>query len=733
MGGDSIKKLFEKLYLRLFFLLSILISVGVIAYVLFISQLFRDYVISDIERYHQNRAEQAIDNLEVVLQNLNTFGWVVYFDPDIRAWMNLISPDVERNALYTYYASMRTRRMISAEPLISHACLINSNMQQVLSLRTGLIPFDINADDEVYAAISGDSSFHTVSRFEYNNRSYITMIFSSTQAASRRGSQLVLFIDVNDLHYHLLHSEGQSTVIKDADGNIMVGTLDDNKSRILIEYREQGIGESYITSDSNIVNTVPMRSQPWTVYFITPIDELMMQADTMNNIMLIAAVLMLIIQITIIFWSSRRTYRPFNLLAAKVRSKMQKDNIMPDHLVIEEGFNRLENSLQSMEAVVAQHDELMKSDTFRSWITTGCLNPVEHGYIKRTSTLLDYNNIIMVIIRISAYPADVSQKLFREISSILIECLGDISCETVDLGTDFLVAMIGCDNEAQRNKILKSISVTDKKLNLQAKLRHVIAVSDCLKKDADMKAVCEHVYELTTLKFLQGSEKIYTEDDYTEYLSQIHPLTEYNAMQQLIESIKLGHVDDVSPNLAKLTGWLLTLPYKECRFQLVSSIYLLLKTFNKLAHLECFDDILEFVDTFETVNDLIEWLEQELIDITVAFADKDSVRRKEEMLTRVVTYMEENLSNPMLSTEEIASYVSLSPGYLRQIYKDVYGVSISEQILASRIKEVKNLLVTTDKTMTEIAELTGFQTKSHFFTAFKKNTGVTPSGYRKLK
>ncbi|WP_420871922.1 helix-turn-helix transcriptional regulator [Cohnella rhizosphaerae] len=57
-------------------------------------------------------------------------------------------------------------------------------------------------------------------------------------------------------------------------------------------------------------------------------------------------------------------------------------------------------------------------------------------------------------------------------------------------------------------------------------------------------------------------------------------------------------------------------------------------------------------------------------------------------------------------------------------------MTLSEYILQERIAKVKELLATTDWTVTDIGERAGFQTKSHFFTIFKKATGLTPSQYR---
>ncbi|MFU1797576.1 helix-turn-helix transcriptional regulator [Paenibacillus azoreducens] len=90
--------------------------------------------------------------------------------------------------------------------------------------------------------------------------------------------------------------------------------------------------------------------------------------------------------------------------------------------------------------------------------------------------------------------------------------------------------------------------------------------------------------------------------------------------------------------------------------------------------------------------------------------------------------MHYHIHDPMLSVD--AEHVSLSKKYVRQLFDEVRGVSLSSYILNARIDKVKELLRNTDLPITDISQQSGFQTKSHFFTAFKKAMGMTPSQYR---
>ena len=105
-------------------------------------------------------------------------------------------------------------------------------------------------------------------------------------------------------------------------------------------------------------------------------------------------------------------------------------------------------------------------------------------------------------------------------------------------------------------------------------------------------------------------------------------------------------------------------------------------------------------------------------------------RKKVELVKRVKTLIDQNLSDRSLGTEKIASEVGLSAGYLRELFKNAEGVSLLEYMGRKRLEVAKNLLQTTDLPVREVCDRAGFLNYSYFITYFKKNTGYTPKEYR---
>lgn len=90
-------------------------------------------------------------------------------------------------------------------------------------------------------------------------------------------------------------------------------------------------------------------------------------------------------------------------------------------------------------------------------------------------------------------------------------------------------------------------------------------------------------------------------------------------------------------------------------------------------------------------------------------------------------------SNPQLhwNVSQMAKDLHLSSGYLQMIYKDMFGVSCMDDVIESRIRLAQDYLISTAKSVSQIADDCGYNNVEHFCRQFKKVIGCTPGNYRK--
>ncbi len=84
-----------------------------------------------------------------------------------------------------------------------------------------------------------------------------------------------------------------------------------------------------------------------------------------------------------------------------------------------------------------------------------------------------------------------------------------------------------------------------------------------------------------------------------------------------------------------------------------------------------------------------------------------------------------------IAIEDLLEITHLSKSYYLDMFRQYIGTTPHNYLLSSRITKAKEMLETTDKSITQIADETGFRDVSAFSVRFSKMTGQSPSQYRK--
>ncbi len=80
----------------------------------------------------------------------------------------------------------------------------------------------------------------------------------------------------------------------------------------------------------------------------------------------------------------------------------------------------------------------------------------------------------------------------------------------------------------------------------------------------------------------------------------------------------------------------------------------------------------------------------------------------------------------------LASIACMSESKLKSCFKRQFGCSVTQYIQGRRMSQAEHLLIDTDFTMGQIAQMIGYSTSSRFAGLFKKSTGILPIEYRKI-
>jgi AraC family transcriptional regulator len=111
---------------------------------------------------------------------------------------------------------------------------------------------------------------------------------------------------------------------------------------------------------------------------------------------------------------------------------------------------------------------------------------------------------------------------------------------------------------------------------------------------------------------------------------------------------------------------------------------------------------------------------------------KPSEQLSNVQLAHVVTYIDENLESE-LSLAELALVANMNLYRFARAFKQTIGLSPHQYVLKQRIERAKILLINTDLTLHAVGYQLGFSSQSHFTTAFRRSTGMTPKAFRAVQ
>jgi LacI family transcriptional regulator len=86
-----------------------------------------------------------------------------------------------------------------------------------------------------------------------------------------------------------------------------------------------------------------------------------------------------------------------------------------------------------------------------------------------------------------------------------------------------------------------------------------------------------------------------------------------------------------------------------------------------------------------------------------------------------------------IDVSHMAAAIGLSRSFLERGFRQYLGRSPKAEIMRVRVERAKQLLIDTDKTSENLAKRCGFASLDYFTKAFRREVGMTPLAYRKLR
>ena len=104
----------------------------------------------------------------------------------------------------------------------------------------------------------------------------------------------------------------------------------------------------------------------------------------------------------------------------------------------------------------------------------------------------------------------------------------------------------------------------------------------------------------------------------------------------------------------------------------------------------------------------------------------------DDTLLAIKQYVRAHFADPQLSVTALAEQFGMSPNSVSKLFSRKAGMGVLQYIHKIRIENACNLILSTELTLSEVAQRVGYTSSLTFTRAFKARYHMSPSEWRKL-
>ncbi|WP_436242988.1 AraC family transcriptional regulator [Paenibacillus sp. LjRoot56] len=730
----------------------IAVSLLTLVFTVFLSQQFSKSAMDETDKSNQVKINQIVKTSEFTLQKLRQFALRIYSDQSIALWINMGKD--EYSPLTLDKAATSVRGFMSSEPFIRGIYLINFNIDQIYTSESSIYTTKDFYDQTMLDYIKNQKTpYLQYVNHEVGGESFLALVVPAAGPNQNfQGFVAILFSKplLNENMLQISADDLNKIYIEGKNKEFILGNTDPALTKALMEIDKSAVDQGWKWKFGNETWSIQSERFPvegWNIYHMAPISLWQAKVAKIRIQIIGSSIFLLLALLLYLFWQSYRSLKPLSDLVSQIRSKLGKEhailqasNAGNEMAWIHSGFHSLVEKIEQLDSSIKSSKALVKDDFLRQWILNSKSSKPIEEFIRNQTQILETGSFRMAVIRLESYGRFeeqfdfASRKLLRfALGNIMVEVLSNhgFVAETVDFGSDHIVALISLST-SEEEMALAIGAMDDVKVQISRwlKLEVHAAISSVLDVEENLQIIYNQLYELTLMGFINHEDRVFTSDDLERYERGKDSDLDEALLKQVIQSVQLKNDKALEGYLDHLTLHMQELSYQECKLQLTHIIYSIMKSFKNYKTFQGMKSIHSFLEQFATLGEVKAWLYQVMLQTIEQNRKKNASSRKDEVAAEMIEYVRNHLHNPMLSVDDIAAHVSMSVNYARQIFKDQFNCSLSDYITDQRIEHVIKLLTTTDWTVADITEQSGFQTKSTFFAAFKRATGMTPNQYR---
>ena len=137
----------------------------------------------------------------------------------------------------------------------------------------------------------------------------------------------------------------------------------------------------------------------------------------------------------------------------------------------------------------------------------------------------------------------------------------------------------------------------------------------------------------------------------------------------------------------------------------------------------------ELVQSFETIEDIKDWLVNKLSNLSEQLAEKNQ-KKDRKIINDIKKYVKDQVENK-ITLKDVADHFNFSPNYLGHLFKAATNEKFGDYLIRMNMERACEYLLDPLIKIYEICDRVGYKNVVYFNRQFKDYYGMTPSEYRK--
>lgn len=514
------------------------------------------------------------------------------------------------------------------------------------------------------------------------------------------------------------------------------------------------LGENYF------ITYMYIEGADWVLIKTQPLTDVLRYMDKIQLSILIMTIIFLALSILISFALSRRIYKPIGNLvqrmsAGRFGSNEHDSTIHHDEIgflnqtytnIVElvqtaqskenENVNHLKNYyLRNLliDSVAMQENELLSLNELSQLLlsTDGmfivCVMKIDnYQFFKENSTAKD----------VELYKYSIANIASETVSKTFIN-------ESLDMKRDHFAIIIQSeiqDNEGIYQKLYDCLSELQNNISTYLGLSLTVSIGIAVDKVNHLSQSYNVALNNANYRYVFGKSAIITLDMIEEQnrVKELH--YSVNLEKKLVDEMKSLNVNAAEDTIFAILKEISQQAGSHIPFSIMQLIRTIMATVFEINDTNSnsnqpvidFNEIYGSVMTLETIDEIFD----ELKDLLRRFLSTEKYQSHQKHMAIVEAIkdtIEKNYSAPDLSLQKLGAIYKMSPAYVGQIFKGQMGMSVASYINDVRIQCAKELLETSQLTVSQVMEKVGIPNETSFYRLFKKKYGSTPKEYVLMK